>query len=216
MLKRTGSERRGQHKARTSMLLCTVLTFAMCADPNVAGAVAVGDLTVPIVWSRMRVGSCLDVGQGSSADGSGFTRIEAAWSSREAPETGSDYTGRVTVRINDARIEMTAFSWAHMSAGDIQGLHRLYRAALWHELGHLATARASVAEANAHGEFAAPTAAEYTAAAMEIGNGALARFRAAQEAYDRAAEHGLRQSTLPSPLGGDDTSITCSSERGRR
>jgi hypothetical protein len=195
------------------MLLCTLLTFAMCADPNISGAVTVGDLTVPIVWSRVRLRSCLDVGQGSTTDGSGFTRLETAWSSQEAPETSTGYAGRVTVRINFARIEMSAFYWDHMTAADVEGLHRLYRAALWHELGHVQTARASVAEANAHSAFTAPTAAEYSATAVAIGNAALARFGAAQEEYDRVAEHGLRQDTLPPPLGGANTIITCTSRR---
>ena len=192
------------------MLLCTLLTFALCADPNVAGAVTVGDLTVPIVWKRVRLRSCLDVGGGSTTDGSGFTRLETGWSSQEAPETSTGYAGRVTVRINDARIEMSAFSWDHMTAA---GLRHLYRAALWHELGHVRTAIGSVAEANVHGAFTAPTATEYSETAVAIGNAALARFGAAQVEYDRVAEHGLRQDTLPPPLGGANTTITCTNQR---
>jgi hypothetical protein len=195
------------------MVLCTLLTFALCADPNVAGAVSVGDLTVPIVWTRVRIRSCLDVGQGSSADGSGFTRVETGWSSQEAPETSTGYTGHVAVRINNVRIEMTSFYWDHMAAADANALRGLYRAALWHELGHVQTARKSVAEANLHGDFSAETAREYVTAAERIGNAALTRFGADQEEYDRLAEHGLRQHTLPPPLGGPDTIITCSGER---
>jgi hypothetical protein len=195
------------------MVLCTLLTFALCADPNVAGAVTVGDLTVPIVWSRVRLRSCLDVGGGSTADGSGFTRLETGWASQEAPETITGYPGRVTVRINYARIEMSAFFWPHMSAADTEGLRRLYRAAVWHELGHVQTARKSVADANTHGAFTAATGAEYSTTAAAVGNAALTRFSEDQEAYDRAAEHGLRQDTLPPPLGGANTIITCTGER---
>jgi hypothetical protein len=195
------------------MLMCTLLTFAMCADPSVAGAVTVGDLTVPIVWTRARIGSCLDVGLGASADGSGFTRMETGWSSQEAAETATGYTGRITVRISYARIEMTAFYWDHMSAADGNALRGLYRAALWHELGHVRTAQKSVAEANLHGDFSAATAAEYGATANAIGDGALARFNAAQEEYDRIADHGVRQSTLPPPLGGANTEMLCTSQR---
>ena len=98
------------------MLLCTVLTFAMCADPGVDGAITVGDLTVPIVWSRAAVSSCVDLGAQSTQDGAGETRLETAWQTSQTRERGEDgYTGHLVVRVADARIELTAYTWDHMT-----------------------------------------------------------------------------------------------------
>ena len=192
------------------MLLCTVLTFAMCANPGVTSAMTFGDLTVPIVWSQMRVHSCLDVGEESSGDGAGLTRLESSWSTQQSPMNDAPYAGRVTMRIENARIEMTAYSWDHMSAADIAGMRRLDRDALWHELGHVATALKSMRDANAHAAFTAASPSEYTATAKQIGEAEFAAFSADQIEYDRLAAHGLHQDTLPPPLGGSNTIINCS------
>jgi hypothetical protein len=191
------------------MLLCTILTFAMCADPNVAGAISFDDVTVPIVWSHVHTRSCLDVGQQASGAEAGLTRLETAWTSRQSPTDGSTYSGRLVVRLEDARIELTAFSWDNMSRADTDALRRVYQATLWHELGHLRTAKKSIDALNAGGEFSAPTAAEFTALANERGAAAADRIGADQDEYDRIADHGLRQDTLPPPLGGPDTIIHC-------
>ncbi len=193
------------------MLMCTVLTFAMCADPNVAGAISFGDLTVPIVWSRVQTGSCPDVGQQSAGSEAGLTRFETAWASQQStPDTEGTYSGRVVVHMESAEIDMTAFAWPHMSRAEGDALRRLYQATLWHELGHLRTAKASIDAFNADNAISAQSAPEYTAAAKQRGNVAMARLNADQVEYDRVAGHGLRQDTLPPPLGGPDTIINCS------
>jgi hypothetical protein len=191
------------------MLMCTLLTFAMCANPGVASAMVVGDLTVPIVWSHARIRSCLEVGEGSSGDAAGFTRIETSWSTQQSALDSAPYTGRVTMRIDSARIEMKAYSWNHMSAAEVAALRRLERAALWHELGHVETALNSIRDVNAHGEFSAATPAGYTEGAKQRGDAAFAAFSAGQIEYDRLVTHGLRQDALPSPLGGANTVISC-------
>src|ERR1700733_448415 len=98
------------------MLMCTILTFAMCADPNVSGAIVLGDVTVPIVWSRQRLGSCLGLGAPSTGDGAGLTRLETEWRSQRIRDDGPGFTGTLVVRIASVRIELSAYSWDHMSA----------------------------------------------------------------------------------------------------
>lgn len=196
------------------MITCTLLTFALCADPNVSGAVAVGDLTVPIVWSRAELRSCIGVGMQSTGE-AGSTRIETAWRSQQTSEDGDGYSGRLLVRLQNVRIEMTAFSWDHETAADENAMRRLYQATLWHELGHVRTAEATIDALNAQPGFSAPTAGEYTALAQRRGDAGAVRINADQLAYDRAADHGLRQDTLPQPLAGPDTVVDCGSGRGR-
>jgi hypothetical protein len=197
------------------MLTCTILTFALCADPSVAGTLAIGDLTVPIVWTRVETRACVDVGQQSTVDGAGHTHFETAWTSRQDRADTVGYSGRLVVRIDNARIELSAFHWDHFSRADSDALHRMYVAALWHELGHLRTLKASVDAVNREPGFSAPTANDYTALANAHGNAAAAHISADQEEYDRAAEHGIRQSTLPPPLGGPNTVLACPSGGGR-
>lgn len=197
------------------MLTCTILAFAMCADPHVAGAIALGDLTVPIVWTRVETRSCMDLGASSSEDGAGYLRFETAWTSQQNKADAGGFSGRLVVRIDNARIELSAFSWNGMLPADGAALQRMYAAALWHELGHLRTAQASVEAANAEPGFSAATAADYRVLATEHGKAALARITADQDEYDRVAGHGIRQNLLPPPLGGPNTVVVCSSG-GRR
>jgi hypothetical protein len=189
------------------MLLCTILTFAMCADPNVAGAISFDGLTVPIVWTRVELPECADAGRTTGE--AGFTRFETAWSVQQAKTKGTTYTGRLVVRINQARIELDSYVWKSMSPADVDATRRLNRAALWHELGHLRTAKKSVDALNAGGVISAPTGTDYSTIANERGEAAGASIGADQEEYDRVAEHGLRQATLPPPLGGPNTIIVC-------
>jgi hypothetical protein len=196
-------------------LTCTILTFALCADPRVAGAVAFGGLTVPIVWTHVEKRSCMDVGSLPGQEGAGFLRFETAWASQQNKADAAGYSGRLVFRIDNARIEMGAFSWNHMSRADGDALHRMYVAALWHELGHLRTAQASVDAANNEPAFSAATPAAYTDLARAHGDAAVARITADQEDYDQRAEHGIRQDTLPPPLAGADTIVYCPSGRGR-
>jgi hypothetical protein len=191
------------------MLLCTVLTFALCADPSVSGAIAFGDLTVPIVWAHRQTRSCMELGAESTEDGAGLTRFETAWSTHQTRESSTGYSGHLVVRMDQARIELTAFSWERMSKADVAALDHTYRATLWHELGHLRTAQTSIDAENAGGEFSAPTAAEYNAIANARGNAAVHRITVDQQEYDLVAAHGLRQDTLPPPLGGPDTVVQC-------
>jgi hypothetical protein len=182
----------------------------MCANPTVAGVIAFGDLTVPIVWSRVSTRSCMDVGGHPSEDGAGFLRFETAWDSQQN-KVDAGYSGRIVIRISNARIELNAFSWQRMSRVDAGSLQRMYAAELWHELGHLRTAKATVDAINAEPGFSAITAADYTAVAKVRGNAAVARISADQDEYDRAAAHGIQQSLLPPPLGGPNTVVVCSS-----
>jgi hypothetical protein len=193
------------------MLLCTVLTFAMCGDPSVESAFTLGDLTVPIVWSHATVNSCLDLGAQSPQDGAGLTRLETGWQSAQTRESSEGYSGHLVVRVLDARIELRSYAWDHMTPAGADVLRRIFRATLWHEIGHVRTLLASIDAINAEPEFGAPTAAEYTALAKEHGNAAAERVNADQNAYDRAAGHGLRQETLPPPLAGPDTVVNCPS-----
>jgi hypothetical protein len=190
------------------VLTCTVLTFALCADPSVASAMTFGDLTVPIVWTRVATRSCMDFGAGASGEGGGYTQLETMWSTHETRTTGI-YSGRLVVRLQNVSISMTAFVWPHMTKADTAAMLRGYRATLWHEIGHVRTAIASVAAANAGEEFSAPTGDAYLALAKARGDAALARINADQTDYDNAAEHGLRQSSLPPPLAGPNTIVNC-------
>lgn len=189
------------------MLSCTILTFALCADPTVASAISFDHLTVPIVWTRVQVPACPAVGQTTGE--AGFTSFESAWSVQQAKPNGNTYSVRLVVRINRAHIELDAYAWENMSPADIDALRHLDQAALWHELGHLRTAKKSIDAINAGGAFTASTAAEYSASANDRGNAAMARIGADQEEYDRVADHGLRQATLPPPLGGPNTIVIC-------
>jgi hypothetical protein len=192
------------------MLLCTILTFAMCADPNVDGAISLGDLTVPIVWSPARMRSCADVGQQSAGAEPGVTHIESGWTVPQAlPDDDGTYSGRIVVHLDQARIELEAYSWPGMSAAERDAVRRIYQATLWHEVGHVRTAQASIDAINTAGAFTASTAAAYTAEVKRRGDAVAARINGDQDEYDRLAEHGLRQHTLRSPLAGPDTIITC-------
>jgi len=199
------------------VLSCTLLTFALCADPQVPGTIALGDLTVPIVWSRVQTRGCTDVGAQSTVDGAGYARFETTWLTHLDLDNSSDYTGRLIVRINNVRIELKAFAWDGMTKPENDALQRMYRAALWHELGHLRTLQASVDAANAEPPFSAALPSGYTEVAKAHGEAAVARITADQEAYDRAAAHGIRQETLPPPLAGPNTVVVCPSggRRGR-
>jgi len=180
----------------------------MCADPSVSAAIALGDLTVPIVWSHVVTRSCMDIGGESTTDGAGLTHFETAWESQQTRESSTGYSGHIVVRIEDARIELRAYSWDRMTSADAAALRTGYRATLWHEIGHLRTAQASMKAVNAEPGFSAGTAEDYNAIAEQRG-AAAARITADQNEYDRLAEHGLQQSTLPPPLGGPDTVVNC-------
>lgn len=197
------------------MLTCTILTFALCADPRAKGAIAFGDVTAPIVWSQIAVRSCADIGFATNGE-SGLTTLETSWHTQETELRADVVSGHVVAKLAAAHIDMTAFSWPHMSQADRDALARGYRATLWHEIGHLRTAQASIEAINAEGAFSASTPSEYGAVASERGKAAIDRFKADQEEYDRVAEHGLRQDTLPPPLGGPDTIVDCPSGGGRR
>jgi hypothetical protein len=166
------------------------------------------------VWSRVETHSCMGVGAQARDDGAGYTRFETVWASQaDKAETGA-YSGRIVVRIENARIELNAFSWQRMSRADGGALAHMYQAALWHELGHLRTAKASADAINVEPEFSAETPGAYTALARAHGNAAVARVNTEQANYDRAARHGIRQTALPAPLGGPNTVVMCSSGRG--
>ena len=171
------------------MLACTILTFALCADPRVSGAIAFGGLSVPIVWSHANVPSCAAFGMQATGE-AGLAQIETSWR--------TDGSGRLVAALSSAQIDMTAYSWNKMTAADVAVLRAAYRATLWHEIGHLRTAQASLDAINGQPTFSAAAG--------------MARFRADQDAYDAAAEHGLRQDTLPPPLGGADTIFECPSD----
>lgn len=169
------------------MLLCTLLTFAMCADPSVQASIAFDDMTVPIVWTRRDTRSCMDLGrQPIGIGGPGDARMEFAFGGT---------VRRATVTIADARIELTAYRWPRMNAVDSAALRAQYRASLWHEIGHLVTARTSIAAAND---------------AQLPGETAFAQIRRDQDDYDAVSMHGIAQSRLAPPLGGEDTIIVCS------
>jgi hypothetical protein len=190
-----------------SMLLCTILTFALCADPKVPAAISFFGLTVPIVWTRVELPTCSDVGRVTGEGG--FTRFETAWSVQEAKTKGDTYSGRLVVRMSQARIELNAYAWQNMTPADFDAVRHLNQAALWHELGHLRTAKKSIDALNAGSAISAVSAAEYSTIADERGKAAGASIGADQEEYDRVAEHGLRQATLPPPLGGPNTIVIC-------
>ena len=162
------------------MLICTLLTFELCADPDVPAAIAFGDMTVPIVWTREATASCMDLGRRASG-GPGDAHMEFAM-------------GRADIRITGARIQMTAYRWHKMTAADDVVLRRNYRATLWHEIGHIRVARASIATARAN--HTAPDAA-------------FAQVNAEQNDYDDRTLHGIAQDHAPPPLAGADTIIDC-------
>jgi len=165
------------------MMICTLLTFALCADPTIRASIAFDDLTVPIVWTQRNVRSCMDLGR-QPAGQPGDARMEFGYS-----------TVRPSVRITDARIELSAYRWPRMSAADARTLRAQYRAALWHEIGHLVTARTSIAAANG---------------AHIVGETAFAQINADQTSYDAVSEHGIRQDRLQPELAGENTVIFCS------
>jgi hypothetical protein len=189
------------------MLMCTILTFAMCANPSVAGAFAFGDLTVPIVWTRVQLHSCSEVGQTTAE--AGLTHIETAWSAQQLATNDGTYTGRLVVHLERAHIDLSTYSWDKISPAGVNAMRHLIQATLWHELGHLRTAQKTIEALNAGGTFSAASADEFTALADDRGNAAAARIGADQDEYDLVADHGLRQATLPPPLGGPDTIVTC-------
>ena len=170
-----------------------------------------GDLTVPIVWSHAAVKSCMDLGGQSTQDGAGLTRLQTGWQSSQTSESSDGYTGRLVVRVLDARIELTSYSWDRMTAAGAAALLGIYRATLWHEIGHVRTLQASIATINAQPAFSAPSADAYMELAKERGSAAAARVNADQTEYDRAAEHGIRQDAMPPPFAGPDTVVICPS-----
>jgi hypothetical protein len=105
-----------------------------------------------------------------------------------------EFGTRGAVRVAVARIEMTSYRWPKMSAYDQGAMRQQYRATLWHEIGHLVTARNSIATAVANN--VKPSVA-------------LAQINADQNAYDDLTDHGIRQDLAPPPLGGANTVIEC-------
>jgi len=164
------------------MLVCTLLTFAMCADPNLSASVTIGDLAVPIVWTRRQTRSCMDLG-GEGVGGPGDARM------------GFAFAPHAPIRVIDARIELTVYSWKGMTRTDASALRSQYRATLWHEIGHFRTALQSIATVDARDLQP---------------QDAFNQIQADQEAYDDITEHGIRQHDAPSPLEGADTIIACS------
>jgi hypothetical protein len=163
------------------MLLCTLLTFAMCADPNVPAAVAIGSLTVPIVWTRTETRSCMDLGR-QGIGGAGDARMQFLLPQHEP------------IRIIDAHIELTAYHWPKMSKADGAALRQQYRATLWHEIGHFVTAQNSI---------------DTTMAAGLSSADAFRQIGVDQENYDAVTAHGVRQSDAPPGLAGANTIIIC-------
>jgi hypothetical protein len=126
-------------------------------------------------------------------------------------ESSDGYTGHLVVSVLDARIELTSYSWDRMTPAGADALQGIYRATLWHEIGHVRTLLASIDAINAQPAFSAASADSYTELAKEHGTAAAARVNADQTAYDRAAEHGLRQDAMPPPFAGPDTVVNCPS-----
>ena len=192
------------------MLLCTLLTFALCADPKIPAALAFDDLTVPIVWSPLPVRSCMGLGATPSpAD----ALIETAVSITGGGSESGNVSGRVVFKLASAKIEMSMFSWPRMSLNERAQMLAVYRATLWHEAGHLLTARSSIAAENARPEstIAASSRAAFLALARERADAALARVNVDQDGYDDMTEHGLHQAAAPPPLVGADAVARCDS-----
>jgi len=187
---------------------CTLLTFALCADPKVPAALTFGDLTVPIVWSSAAMRSCMDLGATRTpAD----AQLETVMSIAGGDRASENYAGRVVLKLQSAKIEMTAFTWPKMSARERKQIRAIYRATLWHELGHLVTARASIAAENARADnlVTADSRGDFVGQMQAHRDAAFERFNADQTSYDAATEHGIRQDAAPPPLNGADTVAQC-------
>jgi hypothetical protein len=190
------------------LLLCTLVTFALCADPKMPAAISFDTLTVPIAWTSLPMRTCMGLNATSKpADAEIQTAVSVAGGYSDA----GPYSGRVTLTVAGAKIELSMFSWPRMTANERRQLLSVYRATLWHELGHLITARMSIAAENARPEntVTASSRAEFAALARARADAAFARVDADQNAYDDLTEHGIRQAEAPLPLGGADTVARC-------
>jgi hypothetical protein len=168
------------------MLMCTLLTWALCADPAVPAAISFGDLTAPIVWRHVQTRTCMEIGTQPSGR-SGDAAMEFSYSNR-----------RPDISIGVVRINLAAYRWPNMTVSQAAALRGQYRAALWHEIGHVLTARTSIADAQAAGLR---------------GSIAFMRVEDDQNAYDDATEHGVRQDTIAPPLRGENTIVDCTPNR---
>jgi hypothetical protein len=123
------------------------------------------------------------------------------------------YSGRVTFELASAKIEMSIFSWPRMTANERRQLQSVYRATLWHEIGHVVTAQTSIAVENARPEnsVAASLRADFVAQTHARADAAFARVNADQNRYDDLTEHGIEQDQAPPPLTGADTVARCDS-----
>jgi hypothetical protein len=164
------------------LFLCTLVTWMTCANPAVHGAISFGDLTVPIAWRHVQVRACMDIGNEPTGH-SGDAAMQFSYSTR-----------RPDVSISLARINLTVYHWPKMTASQAGALRGQYRAALWHEIGHVLTARTSIEDARAAGL---------------TGSAAFMRIEAEQNAYDDATDHGIRQDAIASPLRGNNTIVDC-------
>jgi hypothetical protein len=190
------------------VIVCTLLTFAACADPRVQAAIAFGQMTVPIVWTYADTQTCMGLGTTvPPAD----AQLETEIPMNGSAVAGGTYSGRIVLKLRSAKIELTAFTWPKMSAAEQAQLRNINRAALWHELGHLVTAQASIDAENARPDNAisALSRAAFVAQMQSRTDAALARFTADQSRYDDLTEHGIRQHQAPPPLAGTDTVAQC-------
>ena len=86
-----------------TVLLCTVLTFALCANPSVGAALAFDDLTVPIVWTRLDMPSCMGLGATATA---ADAQLETEVSIEGGAALAGTHTGRVVLRLSSAKIDV--------------------------------------------------------------------------------------------------------------
>ena len=171
-------------------------------------AISFDTLTVPIVWTPLPMGTCMGLNRTSKpAD----AEIQTAVSVAGGYSDDGQYFGRVTLGFASAKIEMSIFSWPRMTANERRQLQSVYRATLWHEIGHLVTAQASVAAENARPENMVTTSSrvDIVAQTRERANAAFARINADQNRYDDLTGHGIEQDQAPPPLAGADTVARC-------
>jgi hypothetical protein len=138
-------------------------------------------------------------------------QLETVMSIAGGDQRTGTYSGRVVLKLQSAKIEMSAFAWPKMSAAEQRQILAVYRATLWHELGHLVTARATIAAENARtGNLVTANSREaFIEQIHSHRDTAFERFNTDQANYDAVTAHGVRQDAAPPPLKGADTVAQC-------
>lgn len=120
------------------------------------------------------------------------------------------YFGRTVFAIRHVTLRLPRnLSWPNMTEADRERVRAALAALRHHEVGHVRVAAEVVARLNAAPQTLTANAEVYRRSEMRRQDAGLEAIAAAQRAYDRITEHGLRQENAPGASRGPAAQLRC-------